>query len=98
MRFEKYPKINIIDDVLLYVRTDDQLIAYFITVLDVLKQLRAKLKLKKWKWFQDRCEFVGMDVAEGGSKYAQSKNEVFAKIDQLNTWGDLRMIIGILLF
>ena len=47
MRFEKYPKINIIDDVLLYVRTADQLIAYFITVLDVLKQLRAKLKLKK---------------------------------------------------
>ena len=39
-----------------------------------------------------------MDVAEGGSQYAQSKNEVFAKIDQLNTWGDLRMIIGILLF
>ena len=44
---KNYPKINIIDDVLLYVRTSDQLIAYFITVLDVLKHHRATIKLKK---------------------------------------------------
>ena len=54
--------INIIvDDVLLYGRTAKQLLAYFITVLDVLKYHRNTLKprggniigmgsLEGWKW------------------------------------------------
>ena len=39
----------IVDDVLLYGSTSKQLLDYFITVIDVLKHHRAKLKLKKWK-------------------------------------------------
>ena len=85
----------IVDDVLLYGRTSRQLLDYFRTVLDVLKHHRATLKLKKGKWFQDRCEFVGMDVAADGTQPAQSKNEAFAKIEQPNTWGDLHMLIGL---
>ena len=85
----------IVDDVLLYGRTDRQLLDYLRTVLDVLKHQRDILKLKKCKWFQDKCEFVGMDVAEDGTQPAQSKNEAFAEIERPNTWGDLRMLIVI---
>ena len=55
----------IVDSILLYGRTAEQLLACFITVLDVLKNHRATLKLKVCKWFQDMCKFIGMDVAEG---------------------------------
>ena len=44
----------IVDDVLLYGRTAGQLLAYFRTVLDVLKHHRVTKKLKKCKWFQER--------------------------------------------
>ena len=69
----------IVDDVLLYGRTATQLLAYFITVLDVLKHKPATLKLKRCKLFQDRCEFVGMDVAAGGTKPAHSDMRLFSK-------------------
>ena len=85
----------VVDDVLLYGRTSMHFLDYLKTVMDFLKYHRATLKLKKCKWFQDRCEFVGMDIPEGGTQPVQSKNEAFAKLERLITWGDLRMIIGI---
>ena len=39
-----------------------------------------------------------MDVASGGTQPAQSKNEAFTKIDRQNTWGYIRMLIGIFVF
>ena len=42
----------IVDDVLLYGITAEQLLAYFITVLDVIKHHRDTLKLEKYKWFK----------------------------------------------
>ena len=57
----------IADDVLLYGHTDKQLLYFFRTFPDVLKYHRATLKLKKCKWFQNRCKFLGMDVAAGGT-------------------------------
>ena len=50
----------IVYDVLLYGITAEYILAYFRTVLDFLKHHRATLKLKKYKWFQDRCKFVGI--------------------------------------
>ena len=47
----------IFDDVLLYGRTEGQLLDCFITVLYVIKHHCATLKLKKRKWFWDRCKF-----------------------------------------
>ena len=55
----------IVGDLLLYGRTFKQLLSYFRTVLNFLKHHHATLKLKKWKWFQYRCKFVGIDVAAG---------------------------------
>ena len=75
----------IVDDVLLYGRTAEQIIGYFRTVLDVLKHHRTTLKLKKLKWFQERCDFVGMDVSAGGTQPAQSRNEAFYKLEIPNT-------------
>ena len=75
---EKWGIKNIVDDVLLYGRKSWQLLAYLRTVLDVLKQHRTTLKLKRWKWFQDRCDFLGMDVETYGTQPAQSKNEAFS--------------------
>ena len=67
----------IVDDMLLYGITTRQLPSYFRTVLDVLKHHRATLKLKRCKWFQDRCKFVGMDMEAGVTQPAQSKNKAF---------------------
>ena len=44
----------ILDDVLLYGGTAKQLLDYFRTVLDFLKHHCAILKVKTYKWFQDR--------------------------------------------
>ena len=83
------------DNVLLYGRTANNILAYFRTVLDVLKHHRNTIKLKRCKWFQDRCKFLGMDVAEGGTQPAQSKNKTFYQPEKPNTGVDLRMLIGI---
>ena len=80
---------------LLYGRSAKQILAYFITVLNVLKHHHNTLKLKNCKWFQDMCEFLGMDVASGVTQPAQSKNEAFSELEQPNKWQDLRMLIGI---
>ena len=53
--------------VLLYECSDKKLLVYFITLLDFLKQQCAKRKLKRWKWFQYRCGFLGMRMASGGA-------------------------------
>ena len=45
------PQKIIIDDIVLYGCTSNKLLAYFITVLDVLKHHRATLRLKNYKWF-----------------------------------------------
>ena len=88
----------IVDDLLLYGRTAKQLLDYFRTVLDVLKRHRITLKPKNCKWFQGRCEFVGMDVSAGGKQTEQSNNEAFTKLEGPNTRGDLHMIIGVFVF
>ena len=80
---------------LLYGRTSEQLLDYFITVLDFLKHHRDTLKLKTCKWFQDRCDFVGMDMVVGVTQPPQSKNEAFPELQRTSTWRDLHMIIGI---
>ena len=72
--FKNIPSKSIDDDVLLYGRTYKQLLAYFRSVLDVLKQHHAILKLKKRKLFQGRCKFVGMDTTAGATQPTQSKN------------------------
>ena len=82
----------IVDNVLLYGCTSKKLLEYFRTVLDVLKHHLATLKLKKCKWFQDRREFVGTDIAAGVTQPAH------VKLEQPNTWGELRMLIGFLGF
>ena len=64
----------IFGDVLLYRRTSRQLLDYFRTVLDVLKHHWDTLKLKKCKWFQDRCNFVEMYMEAGGTQHSQSQN------------------------
>ena len=85
----------IVDYVLLYGSTAMNILVCFRTVLDVLKRHHSTLKLKKCKWFQGRCEFIGMDVAAGVKQPAQSKNEAFSNLERPNTWGDLRILIGV---
>eukprot|EP00957_Ditylum_brightwellii_P019471 1469048-Ditylum_brightwellii.AAC.1 len=51
-------------------REQQELQGYFRAVLDVLKHHRATVNLWKCKWFHDQCEFVGMDVRQGGNRLA----------------------------
>ena len=39
-----------------------------------------------------------MDVDFSGTQPLQSKNEAFSKLEQSNTWGDLRILIGLFVF
>ena len=86
----------IVDDVLLYGRTEGQLLSYLRTFRDVFKYHHATLKLKKRKWFKDRRKFLGMDVVACETKYTQSKNEAFARLEIPSTCGYLCMLIGVL--
>ena len=61
-----------------------------------MKYHRGTLKLKKCKWFQDRFEFVGTDVAKGGKKPAQPKIYAFNNIYKPNKWLYMQIIIGII--
>ena len=70
----------IIDDVLLYGWDPLTLLKYFRSVLDVLKEHRAMVKLKKCKWFRNRCEFVGVDVKSDGNSPAESKFQAFREL------------------
>ena len=36
-----------------------------------------------------------MDEVDGGTQPTKSNNEAFYNIEQPNTWGDLRMLIGL---
>ena len=63
--------------------------------MDALKNQCAKLKLKKCKWFQYRCDFLGMGVAAGVTQPAHYRNNTFDKLERPNTWGDMRILIGI---
>ena len=85
----------IVDDVLVYGRDQEQLLNYFQAVLDILKHYRATINLKKCKWFQDRCEFVGVDVGAKGNSPAHSKFDAFEKLGRPRTWSDIRMLIGV---
>ena len=88
----------IVDYMLLYGRTAKQLLDHFRTILEVLKHHRATLKLKRCKWFQDRCESVGMDMEAGGTQPAQSKHEDFSKLERPNTRREPRILIGVFEF
>ena len=93
--YEKLSIKIIVDNVLLYGYTSDHVYEYFRTVLGVLKHHRATINLNNWKWFQETCEFVGMDVAAVVTQPVYSKNDTFTNLEKTNTWGDLHTIIGI---
>ena len=69
----------IVDDVWLSGHTEAHLLVYFRTVLDFFKHHCATLKLKKWKWFKERCEFLVMYLVAGGTQPAKPKNEDLPK-------------------
>ena len=64
---------------LLYRRTAEQLNNYFRTVLGFLKHHRATLKLKSFKWFQDRCKFVVIYLSVVVTQPSQSKMNIFPR-------------------
>ena len=42
-----------------------------------------------------KVQVIRVDLEEGRTQHTQSKNEAFFKIERLNIWGDLCMLIGI---
>ena len=56
------------------------------------------LDYEKVQMISGKVIFLGMDVVAGEKKPSESKNDSFSKLEQLNTWGELRMLIGIFLF
>ena len=84
----------IVDDILLYAYTVGALFSLWKMVLNVLQHHSATIKLKKCKFFDRQCEFVGVDIGQDGNSPATSKYEAFMKLPRPETWADLRMIIG----
>jgi hypothetical protein len=85
----------IVDDVLVFVRDKDELLRYFKCILEILMHYKATINLRKCKWFQDKCEFVGFDVCAGGNRPAHSKFTAFEKLGPPQTWSDIRVLIGV---
>jgi hypothetical protein len=85
----------IVDDVLVFGRTKDEYLRYFKCILEVLMHYQATINLRKCKWFQDKCEFVGVDVCSGGNRPAPSKFAAFEKLGPPQTWSGIRMLIGV---
>ena len=73
----------IVDDVLLYGHTSNKRLAYFRAVLYVLKHHCATIKVKKLKWFQYRCGFVGVGVTSGVTQPAHSKKRRLTRYSNL---------------
>ena len=67
----------IVNDVLLYAETPEILLQFLECVLETLKHFWATVKLKKCKWFQPHCEFVGVDLTAQGNSPATSKHQAF---------------------
>ena len=67
---------------LLYVHTvEDILVVNLRTFLYILKYQCVTLNQKKLKWFQDKQEFLRMDMESGVTQPVHSKNEAFSKIE-----------------
>ena len=80
------------DGVFWYRNKLENIISYFRTVLDVLKQNPTTLNLNKCKWFQDSRKILEVYVAAGGTKSARSKNYTYDKIKKPNIWDDKYVI------
>ena len=50
--------------------------------------------MKKYKWFQDKCNILGTETEEGVTHYAYPKDDIFTKLEKPNKWGDLSILIG----
>eukprot|EP00957_Ditylum_brightwellii_P111901 8533594-Ditylum_brightwellii.AAC.1 len=79
---------------LVYEKERDQLLMYFRGILDRLKHYHTTVNLQKCKWFQDHCEFIGIDVDQGSNYPARSKQDVFWAIAPPIAWADPWMFIG----
>ena len=55
-------------------------------MLDTLKEHRTTIKLKKCKWFRNRCEFVGVDVRGEGNCPMESKYQAFKELGCPRRW------------
>ena len=91
---EAYGSEVIVDDMLWYAEDVDTLFAYFRCALDVLLKYRVTIRLKKCQWLPPTIEFVGIQLGPNGNSPAQSKFPAFAKLPPPNTFGDLRILIG----
>ena len=63
----------IVDDILLYAVTLSNLIGYFREVLQVLREHRVTVNLKKCRFCPEVAEFVGIDLRPEGNAPARSK-------------------------
>ena len=70
----------IIDGVLLHGFTVDRTLEYFKTVPYVLKHHHTTLNLNIYKLFQDKCKFLWMYIALGGTQPAYIQNDDFSRV------------------
>ena len=71
-----------IDDVLVYAKSIDELIANLRKVLQLLQEAGLKLKPKKCELFKEKIDFLGHEVSERGLRPLSSK------IDAFKDWPD----------
>jgi hypothetical protein len=89
---------TIVDEVLLYAYSVNDLLEYFEMVLVVLQHSRVTVKLRKCRFIQTIAKFVGMDILSQGNTPAKSKDEAFQKMTYPISFTDLQGFIGFLGF
>ena len=79
----------IVDDVLLYAETENELLQYFRIVLEVLQHHSVTIKLNKCKFFLPTMDFVGVELNAMGNSPTDSKLEAFQNLPYPSMWTDL---------
>jgi hypothetical protein len=88
----------IVDDIILFAKTAAILLTYFKCVIEILKQYRVTVKLRKTRFLPKRAEFVGVDIMKEGNAPAESKYDAIEKLTRPTLFSDLRMLTGLLGF
>ena len=88
----------IVDDLMLHDSNEISLIAYFLSVLEILVHYRVTINLRKGRFLSTRAEFVGIDVLAEGNSPASSKYDAINRLTQPKRFTDIRAIIGLLGF
>jgi hypothetical protein len=88
----------IVDGIIMYAKCVISLLAYYLSILEMLKFYQVTANLHKGQYFPTRTKFIGTDVLAKGNAPAESKYFAIEKLTRPILFTNLRMFISMLGF